>query len=223
MNVSTGVVLAGGEGRRLRPLTTNRPKPLLPAGNRPILEHVLDTLLEINIQRIIIVVGYRRKRIQQHFGPSYRDTPIEYVTQESELGSGHALLQARNHVSGPFVVLNGDRIIGQEILADVTNTFTERGVPTIAAMEHPEAHTFGAVTLDNGRVTDLVEKPQSGQYQLINAGVYGLTLDIFDTLAETPMHEGELALPTTIGHRIERGDPVYGIQRDALWTDATFP
>lgn len=223
MNLSTGVVLAGGEGRRLRPLTTNRPKPLLPAGNRPILEHVLDTLIENDIHRIIIVIGYRRKRIQQHFGSSYRNTPIEYVIQESELGSGHALLQARNHITEPFVVLNGDRIIGQKILADVIDAFTDRGAPTIATMEHPEAHSFGAVITDNRRVTELVEKPQTGQYQLINAGVYALTPDIFDTLAETPMHEGELALPTAIGHRIERDGPVYSIQSDALWADATFP
>jgi glucose-1-phosphate thymidylyltransferase len=70
MSVQTAVVLAAGEGTRLRPLTRNRPKPMLPAANRPILEHVLDALVDAGMERLVLVVGYRRERVQEHFGPS---------------------------------------------------------------------------------------------------------------------------------------------------------
>jgi NDP-sugar pyrophosphorylase family protein len=223
MTLDTAVVLAGGEGRRLRPLTKHRPKPMLPAGNRPILEHVLDTLVDADVERIVLVVGYKRDRVQEHFGPSYRGTPIGYAVQEKELGSGHALLQARDVVDGPMLVLNGDRVIDPGIVTDVADAFADRGEPTMAVMEHPEAHEFGAVTLDGDRVTELVEKPLAGEYRLINAGVYAFTPAIFDALVETPKHEGELDLTAAISRRIDADGPVRGVRTDGLWADATFP
>jgi glucose-1-phosphate thymidylyltransferase len=223
MSLDTGVVLAGGEGRRLRPLTRNRPKPMLPAGNRPILEHVLDTLVDADVERIVLVVGYKRDRVQEHVGPSYRDVPVEYAIQRKELGSGHALLQARDLVDDPALVLNGDRIIDPGIVADVADAFADRGEPTLAVMEHPKAHTFGAVSLDGDRITELVEKPVVGEYRLINAGVYAFTPDIFAGLADTPKRDGELDLTAAIARRIDDGDPVWGVRTDGLWADATFP
>jgi len=223
MTLDTGVVLAGGEGRRLRPLTRNRPKPMLPAGNRPILEHVLDTLVDAAVERIVLVVGYERDRVQEHFGPSYRDVPIEYAVQGKELGSGHALLQAREHVEGSMLVLNGDRIIDPGIVADVVGAFDDRGEPALAVMEHPDARAFGAVRLDGDRVTELVEKPTAGEYRLINAGVYAFTPAMFDALAETPKRDGELDLTAALSRRIDADRPVWGVRTDGLWADATFP
>jgi NDP-sugar pyrophosphorylase family protein len=196
---------------------------MLPAGNRPILEHVLDTLVAADVEQIVLVVGYKRDRVQEHFGPSYRGVPIEYARQEKELGSGHALLQAREHVDGPMLVLNGDRVIGSDIVTDVAAAFGDRGEPTLAVMEHPEAHTFGAVRLDGDQVTELVEKPLAGEYRLINAGVYAFTPAIFDALAETPKRDGELDLTAAISRRIDDDAPVWGVRTDGLWADATFP
>jgi NDP-sugar pyrophosphorylase family protein len=196
---------------------------MLPAGNRPILEHVLDTLVDVDVERIVLVVGYKHDRVQEHFGPSYRDVPLAYAMQGKELGSGHALLQAREHVDEPMLVLNGDRVIDPGIVADVTDAFADREEPTLAVMEHPEAHAFGAVTLDGDRVSELVEKPLAGEYRLINAGVYAFTPAIFDDLAETPKREGELDLTAAITRRIEADEPVWGVRTDGLWADATFP
>jgi len=223
MTIDTAVVLAGGEGRRLRPLTKNRPKPLLPAGNRPILEYVLDTLVDAAVDRIVLVVGYKRDRVQEHFGSTYREIPIEYAVQRKELGSGHALLQAREHVDGPMLVCNGDRVIDPAIVADVAEAFADREEPTLAVMEHADAETFGAVRLDGDRVTELVEKPSAGEYRLINAGVYAFTPEVFDELAETPKREGELDLTAAISRRIDEDRPMWGVRTDGLWADATFP
>jgi len=93
---SSAVVLAAGEGIRLRPLTANRPKPMLPAGTRPILEHVLNALIDAGVDDIHLVVGYQANRVRSYFGSTYRDVSITYHTQANQLGSGHALLQARD-------------------------------------------------------------------------------------------------------------------------------
>ncbi len=80
MDSCSAIVLAAGEGTRLRPLTQHRPKPMLPAATKPILAHVFDELIEAGISDITVVVGYRRNRVQSHFGPTYRNVPIHYVT-----------------------------------------------------------------------------------------------------------------------------------------------
>ena len=94
MSDRSAIVLAAGEGKRLRPLTKHRPKPMLPAATKPILEHVFDALIDAGVTDITVVVGYKRTRVQSHFGPTYRNVPLQYVTQRKQLGSGHALLAA---------------------------------------------------------------------------------------------------------------------------------
>lgn len=223
MTIDTGVVLAAGEGTRLRPLTHNRPKPMLPAANRPILEHVLDTLVDAGVGELVLVVGYKRNRVQEHFGPTYRDVPIEYVVQEKQLGSGHALLQAREAVEGPMLVVNGDRVIDLEMVRNVAARHEETGDASMAVLEHPAAHTYGAVRLDGDRVEELVEKPVVGKYRLINAGIYAFGSSMFETIAETPREAGELGLTEAIARRLERGTTVRGILTDGIWVDATYP
>jgi glucose-1-phosphate thymidylyltransferase len=218
-----GVVLAAGEGTRLRPLTHNRPKPMLPAANRPILEYVLETLVEAGVSELVLVVGYKRDRVQEHFGPTFRDVPIRYVVQEKQLGSGHALLQAREAVDEPMLVVNGDRVIEPDMVRAVAERYGETGRATMAVLEHPEAHTYGAVRLDGERVVELVEKPTAGQYRLINAGVYAFGSAMFETVDETPREEGELGLTEALVRRIEEGIAVEGVLVDGLWADATFP
>jgi glucose-1-phosphate thymidylyltransferase len=223
MNVRTAVVLAAGEGTRLRPLTKNRPKPMLTAGNRPILEHVLDALVDAGIEKLVVVVGYRRTRVQEYFGPEYRNVPIEYVLQGKQLGSGHALLQARDATAGPLVVVNGDRVIEPGSVTQVMEAFDAGGgSPVMAVIERDDAHEYGGVRLSGGEITDLVEKPQPGAFRLINAGIYAFEHHIFDAIEETPREAGELALTDTIERLMER-DSVSGVQTGGIWADATYP
>ncbi|WP_299265411.1 bifunctional sugar-1-phosphate nucleotidylyltransferase/acetyltransferase [Halorientalis sp.] len=223
MSVSTAVVLAAGEGTRLRPLTRNRPKPMLPAANRPILEHVFDALVDAGMDELVCVVGYKHDRVQDHFGPSYRDVPVEYVRQHKQLGSGHALLQARTAVDGPPVVVNGDRLIEASMVEAVTEAFERHGpAATLAVLEHPDAGQYGAVVLQNDELTEIVEKPTSGEYRLINAGIYAFDETIFDEIADTPRSSGELALTDTIARLAER-EQVRGTRCEGMWVDATYP
>jgi len=223
MNVRTAVVLAAGEGTRLRPLTRNRPKPMLPAANRPILEHVLDALVEAGIEQLVLVVGYRRDRVQEHFGPSYRDVPIEYVIQEKQLGSGHALLQARRAVDGAHVVVNGDRVIEAGSVRDVVDAFEGDDAPAaLAVIERPSVRHYGAVVLRDRDIAEIIEKPDTDAYRLINAGIYAFGPSIFEAIDATERAEGELGLTDTIADLIEESR-VRGVRTEGMWVDATYP
>jgi len=223
MSVRTAVVLAAGEGVRLRPLTSNRPKPLLPAGNRPILEHVLDALVDAGMERLVLVVGYRRERVQEHFGPEYRDVPVEYVRQKKQLGSGHALLQAREAVSGSMVVVNGDHLVESDAVTDVVSAFeTDDADATMAVIERDDPSTYGAVRIANSDVAEITEKPETDDYRLINAGIYAFGASIFDAIEATPRTAGELALTDTIGRIVVRRR-VRAVRVGGLWVDATYP
>ncbi|MFC7047248.1 bifunctional sugar-1-phosphate nucleotidylyltransferase/acetyltransferase [Halobacteriaceae archaeon GCM10025711] len=225
MTVREAVVLAAGEGQRLRPLTRHRPKPMLPAANRPILEYVLDTLVDVGVDRIHVVVGYKRSRVQEHFGPSYRDVPLHYVSQDKQLGSGHALLQARDAVDGPCLVLNGDQIVAADIVEDVLAAFEADAdaVGALGVLERDELAQYGAIELDDGRVVNLVEKPDAGAYRLLNAGVYAFDPAVFDAIEATPRVDGELSLTDTITRLVDDDRVVRGVRTAGLWMDATYP
>ena len=220
MEVTRGVVLAAGEGTRMRPLTQNRPKTMLPAADRPILEHVLDVLVACELEEIVLVVGYGRDRVQEHFGHAHRDVPLTYVHQTKQLGSAHALKQAADAVAGPTLVVNGDRVIDEHIVAEVLAGFD--GEPTVSVLEHPTPSNFGAVRVSNGRLTELEERPEGGGYRLINAGVYAFDDRVFDAIARTPRREGEIQLPDVIGTLLDDGR-VRAVTTDGLWADATYP
>jgi len=222
MSIDTAVVLAAGEGTRLRPMTHNRPKPMLPAANRPILAYVLDALVAADVSRVVVVVGYKRDRVQGHFGPTYRGVDLEYVHQDKQLGSGHALLQARDAVDDPLLVLNGDRIIGANIVRDVVAEFEETGEPTVSVLERPDTRQYGAVVLHGDDVVELVEKPDTDEYRLINAGVYAFDPAVFEAVAATDREAGELALTETIVNLMADGR-VRGVRTEGMWVDATYP
>ena len=195
---------------------------MLPAANRPILEHVFDALVEAGVDDIVVVVGYKRDRVQNHFGPTYRGVPVTYVTQNKQLGSGHALLQAREAVDGPLLVLNGDRLIDAGTIAAVADSYGETGGPAIAVVEQRDTSRYGAVEVRDGDIAKLVEKPREGDYRLINGGVYAFSEDIFGAIDATELREGELALTDTLESLIET-ERVRGVEVEGMWVDATYP
>ncbi len=222
MTELSAVVLAAGEGRRLRPLTNKRPKPMLPAANRPILEYVFDALLEAGVTSITVVVGYQRERVQSHFGPTYRNVPIEYVIQEKQLGSGHALLAAKAQIEGPTVVVNGDQLIDPELIDAVTTAHTEADV-TLGLIRHPDVGEYGGVRCeDDGTVTEIVEKPRDDRNYLLNAGVYAFNPRAFDIIHETKTF-GEHSLIDSLHDLLEADYEIQGVISEGYWIDATYP
>jgi glucose-1-phosphate thymidylyltransferase len=223
MNIKSAAVLAAGEGARLRPLTRNRPKPLLPAGDRPILECVLDALVDAGIDELHLVVGYKRDRVQDYFGPTFRNRTLNYHTQEKQLGSGHALLQAEAALTRDFVVVNGDQIADSSMVTAVADTHTHSDTVTIAVRESERTSEYGAVRMDGDRITEFVEKPTTGAYGLMNAGIYAFGPSFFADLEATERKNGELSITDAIGRHIEDESSVRGVRTEGLWIDATYP
>ena len=217
----TAVVLAAGEGRRLAPLTNRRPKPMVPVANRPLLEHVVEAVTATAIDRIVLVVGYEQERIRNHFGDGDDwDVTIEYVEQSTQLGTGHAVLQAEPVVDGPFVVLNGDRIVDPDIVSRVRDRALDDDLPAMAVTTAVTPRQYGVVSLDGDRVTDIDEKPE-GQVETnrINAGVYAFSPTVFDAVRETHT-TGELAITATLNDLAET-EPLSAVRYDGRWLDVS--
>ena len=112
------VVLAAGEGKRMRPLTAKRPKVMLPLANRPMMEHLILAIRDAGITRFIFIVGYGEREIRRHFGDgSAWGITIEYATQRHQRGTADAVRAARDFISGPFLVMNGDMILKRDDVA----------------------------------------------------------------------------------------------------------
>lgn len=211
------VVLAAGEGRRLRPLTVLRPKPMVPVGNKPVLEHVVEALVDAGVTELVFVVGYRRERIQTYFGDGNDwEASIEYVVQEKQLGTGHALLQAEQKVNDEFLVVNGDSFVSTDLLADLVKT--EDGGSAVAVTRSDEPTDYGVVDVKNSKVVDLEEKPRvyDAETETINAGAYRFGTRIFDDIRESS-GGGEMALTDAVLRRVKEGD-VQAVHTDG-WND----
>ncbi len=223
MSHTSAVVLAGGEGNRLRPLTHNRPKPLLPAATTPILQHVFDQLIDAGVTDITIVVGYKQNRVQAYFGPTYRTVPLTYVTQNRQLGSGHALLEAEPESDGTMLVVNGDQIVDSDIISDVLSSHTPETEATLGLLNRKNTDDYGGVLLEDGAVTEIIEQPDDDRSYRLNAGVYAFGPCIFDAIRNAGTRRGERSLIDGLTTLLESGASVQGIVSEGLWVDATYP
>ncbi len=218
------VILAAGEGRRLKPLTNLRPKPMIPIANRPLLEHVVCSVSEAGIREIVLVVGYRSERIQSHFEDGEEwGVHIEYATQQKQLGTGHAVLQAESFLDDDFLVLNGDRILESELVERLRDEHAENGNAVMAVTSSDEPSEYGVVELEGAEVTGVREKPPAyeARTNIINAGVYGFSPSVFDVIRSVPTRDtGELALTSAIARMVERGT-VRAVRSRGIWIDVS--
>ncbi|GAB7119504.1 sugar phosphate nucleotidyltransferase [Natrinema sp. JCM 9743] len=225
MTIRSAVVLAAGEGARLRPLTKYRPKPMLPAATKPIIEYVFDALVEAGITEITVVVGYGRTHVQSHFGSTYRDASLEYVGQDKQLGSGHALLAAESDVSEPRLVLNGDQLVAPRIVEDVRTAHDDGdAVATLGLIRDENVAEYGGVICeDDGHVAEIVEHPHDDRTYQLNAGVYAFEPAMFEYLRGPEPQLREYSLVDGIANAIDAGETVRGVTSDGIWIDATYP
>jgi len=223
MRLDSAVVLAAGEGTRLRPLTKHRPKPLLPAANRPILSYVLDALVDAGVDDLHLVVGYQRDRVQDHVGPTYRGRTVTYHVQEKQLGTGHAVLQARDAIDADFLVVNGDEVVTAAMVEAVMDAHSTADAATLGVVESDRAAEYGAVSLDGDRIVELVERPDDDTYRLLNAGIYACGPSLLGDIESTARRAGERHLTDAIADRIRGGNAVRGVRIEGLWSTATYP
>ncbi|MEM2891750.1 MAG: sugar phosphate nucleotidyltransferase [Thermoplasmata archaeon] len=213
------VILAAGEGMRLRPLTVSEPKVMIPVANRPILEYVVDALVKNDVRDIVMVVGYRKERIMSHFEDGKKfGAKIDYVVQDRQLGNGHALLCARDRLSGEFMVLPGDNIVDGRAVGDLLRS---GACPSALVVESDNPSKYGVVTLDRGAITSVHEKPAEAISNIILTGMYCLDDRIFG-LIEQAIASGEYGLSNAVQLSLAER-PVTPVFSDGLWIDAVYP
>ena len=211
------VILAAGEGKRLRPFTETIPKVMLPVANKPVLEYVIDAVKNNGINEIIIVVGYKKEVIMEHFD-NYTGANIHYVVQNKQLGTGHALLHAKNHIKDTFIVLSGDNIIDNKSISKLINDDSKY---SILIKEHPNPSKYGAVFIERENLREIVEKPKEETGKFISTGIYKLPKTIFKKIEELAS-QGIYDLSSTIQSIIDDGNKINTILAD-LWRDIVYP
>ncbi|MEI8331476.1 MAG: sugar phosphate nucleotidyltransferase, partial [Methanomicrobiales archaeon] len=166
------VILAAGEGVRVRPLTSGRPKAMIPVANHPISGYVIDALVKNGIREIVVVVGYRKEQVTRFL--NQLAVPIEVVVQEKQLGTAHALQCAESKIHGDFLLLPGDNYIDPQSIARI------KGIPNaILVKEHSNPSNFGVVLLKDGYISSIMEKPAHAPSFMVSTGIYSLTKDFF--------------------------------------------
>ena len=214
------IVLVGGQGTRLRPLTWRTPKALVPVLNRPLLEHLLLHLKRHAITRITLAMTERNAEIRDAFGDgSALGLELDYAYEDTPLGSGGAIASVAQGWDEPFLVANGDIITDLDLSA-MSAFHRERGAElTMHLHEVEDPSPFGvAVTGDDGRITRFVEKPprESAPSRLINAGNWLFEPSVLDELNPTEFNRVEDSLFPTM---CEAGRPIYGFSLPSYWRD----
>jgi UDP-N-acetylglucosamine diphosphorylase/glucosamine-1-phosphate N-acetyltransferase len=218
------VILAAGEGTRLRPLTSTRPKPMLPVAGKPILGWDLEALSESGFKRALIIVGYKKERIIDYFGKRFKDLKIEYIIQKEQFGTAHAISTIEDKVGKEFLVMNGDLIVSKELIKCLVEKHREnKGNTSICLVKVKNPSEFGIVKLRGSRVTEIKEKPKKPKSDLANAGIYVFNGDIFDAIRKTGKSmRSEYEITDAIEILIKKGK-VQGFESPGRWIDIGRP
>lgn len=177
------VILAGGRGTRLRPLTLARPKPLLPVANRAIIDRVLDRVPR-GVDRVIIAANYGIDQMRAHFRGADRPFEVLVVDEPEPLGTGGAIKNAEGHLDGATLVLNGDSLDSLDVARFVERHRSHGGLATISLWRTDEPEHFGIAELEGDRIARFVEKPrrEEARSDLANAGTYLLEPEVLDLI-----------------------------------------
>ena len=214
------VIMAGGEGSRLRPLTSNMPKPMLPIVNRPMMEHIILLLRKHGFTDLVATVQFLSSVIRNYFGDgSDLDVSLSYATEEVPLGTAGSVLGARDLLSGTFLVISGDALTDLD-LGEVVDYHRKKGAAaTLVLKRVPDPLEFGIVMTDEeGRIERFLEKPSWGQVfsDTINTGIYMLEPEVLDLIPpDEPYDFSSQLFPAML----DKGLPIYGFITEAYWAD----
>ena len=214
------VILAAGEGSRMRPLTSDRPKVMLPIAGKPILEHLLIEAKQAGIAEFVFVVGYGDEPVRDYFGSGGTwGVKISYANQRKQLGTADALKTVESLVDGNFLVMNGDVIVDRK---DIKRLAGKTG-NTLSVIEVRDTAGLGIVELGKGKVLRIYEKTEKPPSRMANAGMYLFTPEIFEAISLTPKSpRGEYEITDSLGLMIDRGQRI-AYQKIGRWLDLSYP
>lgn len=216
------VVMAGGEGTRLRPMTANQPKPLLPVVNRPILEHVLRLLRRHGFTETVVTVQFLASLVRNYFADGAElGMQLEYATEEAPLGTAGSVRNAADALRGgePFLVISGDALTDIDLTDLVRFHRKTDALVTVALKAVPDPLEFGIViTGDDGQIERFLEKPSWGQVfsDTVNTGIYVMSPEVFESVpAGRSLDWAADVFPALL----EQGAPLFGYVADGYWED----
>ncbi|AEH23918.1 nucleotidyltransferase family protein [Pyrococcus yayanosii] len=219
------VLLAGGKGTRLLPLTVYRPKPMIPFFNRPLMEYILEALVNIGVDEVFVLVGYLKEKIMEHFGDGEEfGVEIHYSNGDNlKLGTAGAIKKIEGKIEDSFLVASTD-ILTNINFKDLYEFHKKKdGVATMALTRVEDPSHYGVAILDTDlRIRSFKEKPRPEEAlsNLVNTGIYVLEPEVFDLIPEGKNFDFSLHLFPKI---LEEGLPLYGYPFDEYWNDVGRP
>jgi mannose-1-phosphate guanylyltransferase/phosphomannomutase len=214
------VVMAGGEGTRLRPLTSNQPKPMVPIVGKPCMEHILELLRHHGFEDVIVTVAFLPQAIRSYFGSGESlGIDVSYSVEESPLGTAGSVRLATARLDDTFLVISGDALCDVDLTRLVAFHRERKASVTIGLKSVPNPLDFGIVVTDEeGRVERFLEKPSWGQVfsDTINTGIYVLEPEVLRHVpSDRPFDFSKELFPLLL----EMGRPIYGCVLDGYWQD----
>ena len=221
------VVLAAGQGTRLRPLTETKPKGMVEVNDKPILTHCFEQVVDLGADEIVVVVGYMKQAIIDHYGDEFQGVPITYAHQREQLGLAHALLCVEEHIEGDFMLMLGDNIFDAN-LEDVSRRHNEDRADAVFLTEEvpwEEASRYGVCNTNAyGEITEVVEKPDEPESNLVMTGFYTFTPAIFHACKLVqPSNRGEYELSEAVDLLIRSGRTIDAFRIDGWRIDVGYP
>jgi mannose-1-phosphate guanylyltransferase / phosphomannomutase len=214
------VVMAGGEGSRLRPLTSQFPKPLVPVAGTPVIEHVLRLLRNHGINDVILTLAYLGAEIRNRIGDgSDFDMNVEYVVEDRPLGTAGSVRNARDLIDDTFVVISGDALTDIDLSWAVEEHRKRQAAATIVLKSVPNPLEYGVVvTDDEGRITRFLEKPSWGEVfsDRANTGIYVMEASVLDNIRDNEVSDWS---QDVFPHMLRNGDLLAGVAASGYWCD----
>ncbi|HTY89770.1 MAG TPA: bifunctional sugar-1-phosphate nucleotidylyltransferase/acetyltransferase [Methanocella sp.] len=216
------VILAAGEGTRMRPLTENKPKVMLPIANKPMLEYIIGEVYAAGIRDITLVVGYKKESVEEYFGDGSKfGVHIDYIVQDKQMGTGHAFGMASSIQDERFIALNGDVIMSA---SQIHKLMHRKEVAVIAVKRVADPRAFGVIETDGGRVKRIVEKSPNPPTDMANMGIYMFSPLVFVAIEETGLSpRGEIEVTDAIQYLIDNGKQVGYELMEEEWLDIGKP
>ena len=215
------VIMAGGKGTRLRPLTSNQPKPMIPIANKPCMEHIVNLLKNHGFEDILVTVGFMPEAIQDYFGDgSDWDVDMEYSVEDEPMGTAGSVKMAGDRLSERFVVVSGDALTDADLRKAVAFHEDRGAEATLVLQEVDDPSEFGIVIVDDeGRVERFLEKPDPEEVfsYTANTGIYVLEPSV---LEDIPAGEEYDFSDDLFPKLLDAGRPVYGyVTEKPYWED----
>jgi mannose-1-phosphate guanylyltransferase len=212
------LILAGGMGTRLRPLTFSTPKPLVPLLGKPMVMHIVDSLPP-EVDTVVLAVSYMKEVLESHFKENDCGRKVILVNEDEPLGTGGAIGNVRRYLDSTFLCFNGDIISSLDLFKFLEFHRQKGGIGTLALWQVYDPSAFGVVGMHEGHITTFQEKPAPGAAlsDLINAGVYVFEPELLDHIGEGVVSLERDVFPKILEHGL------YGHRFSGYWVDCGTP